>query len=187
MSEVRVVLEFFGTPSGQAAILSSLVTLLAVFARHWLQGNVRLIAFSPNSSFFQFAPPTPEAPPFNIRSSQIMVQNLGRLPAEGVEIISEAIGEPAGYNVTPAIDFEVGSTNSGRWLVRIPYIAPKEIVTLQILNGANIEQVRCKGGVAKFVPVIHQRLYPAWANFIAGTLMIVGVFSTVFWLALMVI
>ena len=116
-----------------------------------------------------------------------MVQNLGRLPAEDVEIVSEATGEPAGYNVMPAIDFSVGTTSSGRWLVKIPYIAPKEVVTLQILNGANIEQVRCKEGVAKIVPVVHQRVYPAWANLIAGALMIVGVFSIIYWLALLII
>ncbi len=181
------MVEFLATESGQAALFSSIATLVAVIARHWLQGKVRLIVFSPNSSFFQFAPPGPDAPPLNIRSSQIMVQNLGRLPAEDVEIVSEATGEPAGYNVMPAIDFSVGTTSSGRWLVKIPYIAPKEVVTLQILNGANIEQVRCKEGVAKIVPVVHQRVYPAWANLIAGALMIVGVFSIIYWLALLII
>jgi hypothetical protein len=178
------MIEFFSTEGGQAALLSGVVTFAAVLARHWLQGTVRLIAFSPNSSFFEFAPPDPSVPPITIRSSQVMVKNVGRLPAENVEIISESTGNPAGYNLLPAVDFEVGATNTGRWLVKIPYIAPKEMITLQILNGANIEQVRCKGGVAKFVPIIHQRLYPAWANVIAGGLMIFGVFSVFYWLSL---
>lgn len=178
------MLEFLSSESGHAAIVSSLVTLLAVIARHWLQGTVSLIVFSPNSSFFQFAPPGPDVAPLTIRSSQVMVQNLGRLPAENVEIISEATGAPAGYNLMPAIDFEVGTTASGRWLVKIPYVAPKEIITLQILNGANIEQVRCKGGVAKFVPVIHQRLMPRWTNVLAGALMVCGLFSLFYWLML---
>lgn len=181
------MLDFFSTESGHAAVVSGAVTFAALLARHWLQGSVRLIAFSPNSSLFQFAPSDPDVPPFAIRSGQIMIHNLGRLAAEDVQIISEGTGAPAGYNVTPAIDFEVGATSSGRWLVKVPYIAPKEVVTLQILNGANIEQVRCKGGVAKFVPVIHQRLYPAWANAIAGVLMIAGLFSLIYWLALIVI
>lgn len=175
------MLELVTTQSGQVALFSGAITLVAVAVRHWLQGSVRLIAFSPSSSLFQFAPTGPDVPAQTIRSGQIMIQNLGRLPAEDVEIISEATGQPAGYNITPAINFEVGSTSSGRWLVRIPYIAPKEIVTLQILNGANIEQVRCKAGVAKFVPVVHQRLYPAWANVVAGALIIIGLFSIIYW------
>lgn len=181
------MLEFFLTESGQAAIASGVVTFAALLARHWLQGSVRLIAFSPNSSFFQFAPSDPNLQPTTIRSGQIMIQNLGRLAAENVEIISEATGSPAGYNITPAINYEISATSAGRWCVKVPYIAPKEMITLQILNGANIEQVRCKGGVAKFVPVMHQRLYPAWANVAAGVLMIAGLFSTVYWIALVVI
>lgn len=181
------MIELFSSENGQAALFSGAVTILAVWAKHVLQGKAQLIAFSPNSSFFQFEPPGPNVPALNIRSSQIMVQNLGRLPAENVEIISEASGAPAGYNITPAVDFEVGATSSGRWLVKIPYIAPKELVTLQILNGANIEQVRCKGGVAKFVPVMHQRLYPKWANFLAGGLMTIGIFSLVYWIAVAIL
>ena len=180
------MLEFISSDSGSAALLSGVVTLLAVVIRHWLQGSVRLIAFSPNSSFFQFAPSGSNVSPLTIRSSQIMVQNLGRLPAEDVEIISEAAGKPAGYNIMPAIDFRVGATTSGRWLVKIPYIAPKEVMTLQILNGANIEQIRCKGGVAKFVPIIHQRLYPAWTSWLAGALITIGLFSIIYWLLLAV-
>ena len=187
MIQYNAMMEFFSSEAGTAAIFSGVTTLLAVVARHWLQGDVRLIAFSPASSFFEFAPAGPDVAPLTIRSGQVMIQNLGRLPAENVEIISGASGQPAGYNIMPAIDYDVGSTKSGRWMVKISYIAPKEVVTLQIINGANIEQVRCKGGVAKFVPVIHQRLYPAWANALAGALIIVGIFSIFYWLALAVI
>ena len=180
------MMEFFSTESGHAAVASGVVTFAALLFRQWLQGSARLIAFSPNSSIFEFAPSDPNVPTTMVRSGQVMIQNSGRLAAEDVEIISEATGSPAGYNITPAVDYEIGATRSGRWMIKIPYIAPKEVVTLQILNGANIEQVRCKGGVAKFVPVIHQRLYPAWMNLLASALMAIGLFAILYWLILSV-
>jgi len=68
---------------------------------------------------------------------------------------------------------------TNEWVVEIPYLGPKEVITLQILNGPNISSVRSAEGPAKFVPVMYQRVFPKWFNFTALGLMIWGVISVV--------
>lgn len=181
------MIEFFQSETGIATAISAVVTISVMLGAHLLRGRVNLIAFSPNSSVFQFDPPADGAQPIQVHSGQVMIQNLGRLPAKNVEVVAGQGVPPAGYNVVPPIDHSTGQTEQGLWIVRIPYIAPKEVITLQILNGPRIDSVRCEGGAAKFVPVIHQRIYPAWFNALVVTLMIVGIFSTAYWLSVIAI
>lgn len=160
-----------------AASLSVVATLGAVLIRHWLTGKVNLISFSPDSTFFEIGVEDVEHPILQVRSGQVMIQNLGRKAAEDVQIIAGARGIPAGYNIVPAVEHSSALTSKGQWLLEIPFIAPKELITIQILNGPNIESIRCRGGAASFVPVIHQRLYPKWLTNLVGVLMTFGIFS----------
>ena len=176
------MLEFFSSSDGLATALSAGATLLAVLLAFWLQARANLIAFSPNSTFFELSQGNGDLPPITIRSGQVMVQNLGRAPAEQVEVISEGKGGPAGYNIVPSVDHSISLTANGQWMVQIPFVAPKETVTIQILNGSNIQTVRSKSGPARFVPVVHQRLYPRWFNGLVALLIISGVFSTFYWI-----
>jgi hypothetical protein len=67
--------------------------------------------------------------------------------------------------------------------MEIPYLGPPETVTVQILNGPNIETVRSLEGPAKLVPVIHQRVFPKWFNLAALALVLVGLATVVFFMA----
>jgi hypothetical protein len=62
--------------------------------------------------------------------------------------------------------------------MEIPYVGPRETVTVQLLNGPNIDTVRSLEGPAKVVDVIHQRVFPKWFNRTALTMMLVG-FATI--------
>lgn len=181
------MLAFLQSDNGFAAAISALVTFVSLLVAHWLRGRVNLITFSPNSSFFQFATDREGAHPIRINSAQIMIQNLGRLPATEVEIIAGQGDQPAGYNIVPPINHTVDQTASGHWMVRIPFVAPKEVVTIQLLNGPMIDMVRCKEGLARVVPVIHQRLYPKYMTVAVGALMVIGIFSLAYWLTLLVV
>lgn len=175
------MIEFFQSENGLPVAISSAVTLCAVFISHSLQGRVRLIAFSPDSSFFQFDPPSEGGQPILINSGQVILQNQGRIAAEEVEVVSGRGSPPAGYNIVPHVNHTVEYDADGRWKVRFPFIAPKEAITIQILNGPSIENIRCKGGMASYVPVMYQRIYPKWFNSLAIFLMVAGIFSISYW------
>jgi hypothetical protein len=176
------VLEFIQSDTAVETAVSSLVTLAAIFIAYWLQGRARLIVFSPNSSFFILQPLAQNGQPLHINSGQVVLQNQGRQPAEEVEIIAGQGLPPAGYNIVPQVGHSTHIDPAGRWTVVLPFIAPKEVVTIQILNGPPIDNIRSKSCSVKYVPVMYQRIYPQWFNALATALFVVGVFSTSYWI-----
>jgi hypothetical protein len=106
-----------------------------------------------------------------------MIQNLGRRSANNVQVVASGGIAPAGYTVVPAIGHSAGMDDNGQWVMEIPFVAPREVITIQILNGPNIDSVRCDEGFAKVVPVIHQRQFPTWFNMLVGVLMLWGLLS----------
>ena len=155
-------------------IFTVLGTLLAVYLGYWLTGKPRLYVFSPTSAGFQLPPPQEGSQPVAIKAGQVIVQNAGRRSAHKVQLMAQPGWQPWGYTIVPNVDHEVRKGPKGEWLMEIPYLGPRETVTVQILNGPNIETVRSLEGPAKMVPVIHQRVFPKWFNATALVLMLVG-------------
>lgn len=150
------------------------ITLGAAWLSYWLIGKPRLIVFSPNSTFFRLDPQQVGGSSFNIRAGQVIVQNNGRKSATKVQFVAEPGLIPWGYNIFPVIDHSVRSGARGEWILEIEFLGPGENVTVQILNGPQIASVRALEGVAKAVPVIHQRLFPKWVQTTLGMLMTIG-------------
>lgn len=175
--------ELLNTPEGQAAVFSGAATILAVVVTHWLRGKAKLIAYSPNNTFFQLKGTEPNTPTVTIQSGQIMIQNLGRVSAKNVQITTVPGPPPAGYSLVPSVVHTTAMGANGEWIVQIPFIAGGELITLQILNGNKIDAVRSEDGVAHFVPVVHQRLFPLWVRALVGVLMLWGLVSFFYSLA----
>jgi hypothetical protein len=180
-----VSFSFLATDAGFAASFSAVSTILAVYLGHLLRGRVNLITFSPNTTFFQLKSEDPKVPTVHVRAGQVVVQNLGRRSAKNVQVTSVPGVPPAGYVVLPSIVHSTRLGPNNEWILEIPFVAPKEVVTIQILNGPNIDSVRCEEGAARIVPVIHQRLFPTWVQALVVFLMLsglVGIFYLVGWL-----
>lgn len=171
------MLEVLQSDTAVETAVSGIVTLAAIFISYALQGRARLIVFSPNSSFFMLQPLGQGVQPLHINSGQVILQNQGRQPAKEVEIIAGQGMPPAGYNIVPQVGHTTHVDATGRWTVVLPFIAPKEVVTIQILNGPPIDNIRSKSCSVKYVPVMYQRVYPQWLNTIAAVLVVLGVFS----------
>ena len=69
--------------------------------------------------------------------------------------------------------------------MEIPYLGPAETVTVQILNGPNIDTVRSLEAPAKVVPVIHQRVFPKWFNATVLILFFVGLATACYGIAML--
>jgi hypothetical protein len=127
------------------------------------------------STAFQLAPPQAGAQPIPIRAGQVMIQNAGRRSATSLEIMAATGPMPWGYNLVPSINHHIRTGPRGEWLMEIPYLGPGETITLQILNGPNIETVRSAEGAAKLIGVVHQRVFPKWFRALIAMVMLVGV------------
>jgi hypothetical protein len=178
-----VLTTLIATPEGQAALFSGAATILAVIFAQWLRGKAKLIAYSPNNTFFQLKSPEADAPTITIQSGQVMVQNIGRQSARHVQITTVPGGPPAGYSIIPSLVHSTTVGANGEWIVEIPFIAGGELITLQVLNGNRIDSVRSEDGVARFVPVVHQRLFPLWVRAVVAILLLLGLVSFFYVLA----
>jgi len=158
-------------------MFSAVATIASVLIAHWLRGKVNLITYSPNTTSFQLKASDTSVQPVTVRSGQVMVQNLGRQSARNVQITSVPGGVPAGYVILPSIVHQSRLGDNNEWIVEIPFIAPKETITLQILNGPNIDSVRSEDGAARVVPVTHQRMFPKWVGVVVVVMMLWGTLS----------
>lgn len=118
-------------------------------------------------------------PNVSIRAGQVIVQNNGRISATDVQFVAAPGLPPWGYNIVPSVDHVVRTGARGEWILQLPYLGPGENVTVQILNGPNVESVRSREEPAKTVPVIHQRLYPPWVGAAVLFLSAVGIVTAI--------
>jgi hypothetical protein len=162
------------------AIISALTALGAAWFGYWLVGKPRLITFSPISTFFELQPPDQTGTKTLVRAGQVIIQNNGRRSATQIQFTAAPGPAPWGYNLVPSVDHVVSSTASGEWMLQIPFLAPGEVITLQILNGPNIDSVRAQEGAVQQVPVMHQRVFPSWFNGLALVLTLIGAATVLF-------
>ncbi len=116
-----------------------------------------------------------------IRTGSVFVQNVGRMPANGVEVIYN--WEPENFELWPVIPYQTEMLPDRRLVVRVPNLGPKEWFRIESISGRELPavvRVRSCEGEASPVPMAPQRIYPQWFNISAFILMLVGVFSIIY-------
>ncbi len=115
-----------------------------------------------------------------VNTHSVVIRNVGRQVATNVRLSHTILPD---FNIWPRIHYCLEEVpNSGQDIV-IPTVVPKQELTISYLyfpphTYADINAgVRCDEGFATGIPVLLQRRYPSWFNFIARVLMIVGVLT----------
>ncbi len=161
-------------------IITGLVSLVVGLLITRLQPKAKLVYWFPHVANFDIdADP---GPPISFQTSALTVQNLGRRAAGDVQIILS--GEPTDLQMYPIIPHEEHETEDGHFVLTIPRLAPREIVTLQIVGLGYFPallNLRSDAGVAHQVPVEIQSINPAWLNSSVGALFLVGLGVTIYW------
>ena len=183
---MQSLISFLSSETGLAACFSAIATTLTTIGAPLLRGKVNLIWFSPNSTRFALSNPSSPQQPIQIDAGQIVIQNRGRKSAEEVQVVSAPGITPAGYVIIPSVVHKTSAGPNGEWIVEIPFVAPSEAITIQILNGPLINSVRSKGGFGKYVPVVHQRLYPRWMQLVSVSLTVIGILSLFYLLGVII-
>ncbi|TNE60262.1 MAG: hypothetical protein EP340_00080 [Alphaproteobacteria bacterium] len=111
----------------------------------------------------------------NYYTNTIFVQNVGRGPAEQVELIFNF--RPAHLQVWPLIPFVMNPVQDGRWSLEIENLAPKEFFSIELLGliePPDLLYVRSKTGTGKkieMIPQVNLKLRTKlliWGIFFAG-------------------
>jgi len=180
--------------SEHVAILAALLTFSLTVGwqaiTRWLAPRPKLIyAFPQNNSFLvPFDPQPTEDNPVPARqisryvAQGLFVQNMGGATAEEVEIVFNWV--PQHLEHFPQIPITKYTDESGRLVVTVPRLNPKEVVTFSLLSLnadlPGINYVRCKGFGARYVAVQNSRVFPKLVNWGIWWLMVAGIAATIY-------
>jgi hypothetical protein len=134
----------------QPQVLAFLLTVAGSLAAYFFRARVKLIYGHPNNSFHSL---TGDAGPVNIFCEKHYVQNIGRKPAEKIEIAFSCA--PSGITVFPPRSFQQSTESDGRMMLAIPYLAPGELIIIDTIHvnsrTAELRAVHCPENVGRRV------------------------------------
>lgn len=114
-------------------------------------------------------PASAPAQPFWLNSLILTITNNGNVVARNVEISHPQA--PENFQLTPALEHSiVRSDDSGKMIIKIPSVGPKETVAISYLFGrvSNwndlLEFIRSEDGVAQRIKMNFNRVFPMWFN-----------------------
>ena len=155
VATISDIWNYFGPFKGPAG--SILLTVIGALIVQSLRPKVKIIwgraSVSYNSLPLSKEDIEANRLPTKIYTETTYLQNTGKLPGSDVEIVVE--GMPNTVSFYPEQNFEVGGIGDGNTVIRIKYIAPKELLVMTHLsiNGSalSVESVRSKEASGKNV------------------------------------
>jgi len=153
-------------------VIPGVVALIVTLIAGWLRSRPKLAYWVPLQFFFHLKEEN-----IFVRTHSLSVQNIGREPAEDVEIIHS--GRPDLFFLHPSLAHEEEQTGSGEHVIRIKSLGRREHVFLQMITYKSslpdLLNVRSKAGKAIPIPVQLQRVFPLWVQRIVIVLTLIGV------------
>ena len=153
----------------------ALMLFVGVWVDRWLESRPILLSYWGHVSSFTYQQGDGNTGVVNTHS--VVIRNVGRRAATNVRLSHTILPD---FNIWPRIQYHLEEVpDSGQDIV-IPTVVPKQELTISYLyfpprTFADINAgVRCDEGFATPIPVLLERQYPSWLNFIARVLMILG-------------
>jgi hypothetical protein len=124
---------------------------------YWLSSflyNIPNNQLNPGQAIAPAAGP-PQPPPVNVHmlSQSVSIQNLGRQPAQWVEVVHK--NKPDFFQLNPPLNYTESQTQTGEHILRVESLAPKEWFTIQFLSftrAAELAYIRSEAGHATLIP-----------------------------------
>ena len=159
--------------------------ILALFiggwVNRWFESRAVLLSHWGHVSSFNYKMDDDSTIPVNTHS--VVIRNAGRQPATNVRLSHNYLPD---FKIFPPVQCHLEDVlNSGQDIV-IPKIVPNQQLTISYLyfpptTFVDVNAgVKCDEGFATVIPVLLQRQYPRWLNYMATTLMIVGLLALVY-------
>ena len=160
-------------------IVTGVVSLAVGYALRRLEPKSKIVYWLPHTFFFDL-----KNEKVVLLTNALTVQNIGSRPAERIEIIHKA--RPDFFQFAPAVDFEEATSPTGEHILRIQSLAPKEVVTLQLLSYKSsapvLMNIRSKEKPAESIAIQPQRIVARWLQLVIVLLLIVGLGFSTYWL-----
>ncbi len=161
--------------------IGGVLGFLGGWALKYVGPKSQVVFWYPHNSFFQVPQPG-AAGTFNVLTSSVTVQNLGRLPARNVELVYNL--KPDHFTVTPIRTWTERTTPQGQHVITMATLGHNEWFTVEVLGFANLAalvHVRSDDGEGRMVSVMQQRIWPTWVNWVVAILMLTGAGFLLYW------
>lgn len=159
-------------------IATIVVSLLSGYLAQFLRPRSKLLCWSPHNFIFNL-----RNEGVLLQTNSLTVQNVGRLPAEDVEIIHKQ--PPDFFELFPSMQYEEVTNPNGEHVIKLKSLGPKEWVLVQLLSYKTppvFNNVRWKHGQGKWVTIQPQCVLPKWLLVLLNALVLIGVGTIVYFL-----
>jgi len=159
-------------------IATIVVSLLIGYLAQFLQPRSKLLCWSPHNFFFDL-----KNERVVLQTNSLTIQNVGRLPAEEIEIIHKQ--RPDFFELYPSVEYQESKNPNGEHVIKLKSLGPREWVVVQMLSYKNapiFSNARWKHGQAKWIQIQPQRVFPRWVITTLNALMLIGAGTIVYWL-----
>ena len=141
-----------------------------------VEGKADLVSFWGHASAFTIS--NPGQPPFVIHTHDVVVQNVGKKPANNVRVSHAVL--PDQFNINPSVPYTVEQLPDGKKDIVIPKLVPGQQIVISYLyypplTWAEINAgIRSDEGFAKPVEMQLSRKVPAWVTAIGTVGFLIG-------------
>jgi hypothetical protein len=159
-------------------IATGAVALIVGLLLRSLEPKAKVVYWSPHNFFFEL-----KRENVVLQTNSLTIQNIGRKPAENIEIIHKT--KPDFFQISPSMPFSEENNASGEHILRIASLGSREAFTLQLLSYKTVPvllYVRFKEGPAIPIQIQPQRIFPKWLQYLSSLLIIVGAGFVLYWL-----
>ena len=158
-------------------IATGIVSLVVGLLLRSLEAKAKVVYWSPHNFFFELKEEN-----VVLQTNSLTVQNTGRKPAEGIEIIHKQ--KPDFFQLAPSLPYEEETTANGEHVIRIKTLGPKEFFMLQLLSFKTVPvllNIRSKEGKASAIQIQPQKIFPRWFQAISVGLFFIGLGFSIYW------
>ncbi len=159
-------------------VATIIVSLIVGYLSRFLEPKSKLLCWSPHNFLFNLKNEN-----VVIQTNSLTVQNWGRKPAEGIEIIHKT--RPDFFEIQPSIGYTESSSPTGEHIIHVPSLGPKEWFVVQLLSYKTVPQlqnVRWKDGQGKWIHIAPQRVWPRPFVVAANVIALIGIGTIAYWL-----
>lgn len=162
-------------------VLTMLLPFITLFLGAWLnryfEKQPKLIAYFSHISAFTLKTIQPH---ITVNTHSVVLHNSGNQCATNIRLHHTNL--PA-FNIWPSIVYNVETLSDGSTDIIIPKLVQGEQITISYLYFPPLlvdninSSIKCDQGFSKQIPVLLQRQYPQWFNYLVLLFVLIGIFT----------
>ena len=180
---IEKILAYVLSPEGGIKVLSFvLTTLIGLLLDRIFRSKARVVWGTTHGFSFNI-PQNNTSSNLTIHTGTVLIQNMGRLPAQDIEIHFNY--KPEHLQIWPTFYYEEKPLPGGHHCVYVKNLGKKEWLTIELISAEPnklpmVLRVRTPDGECSNVKTRLMQVFPRWVYFLYSLFALIGVFYVVY-------